>query len=84
MADAQENKETVVEATNTEEGGSKKKKNTNTKRGREALKDPDLGSALDPHPDPNDEDHVGMIYVGRIDEDGSRIGFDQDNGEYEG
>lgn len=79
MADAQENKETVVEATNTEEGGSKKKKNTNTKRGREALKDPDLGSALDPHPDPNDEDHNGMIYVGRIDEDGSRIGFDQDN-----
>lgn len=32
------------------------------------------------HPDPNEEDYSGMIYVGRIDDDGKRIGFDADNG----
>jgi len=42
--------------------------------------DPEVGSALDPHPDPNDEHYDGMIYVGRKDADGRRIGFEVDNG----
>lgn len=37
------------------------------------------------HPDPNDENHPGMIYIGRLegekDEDRRRVGFDLDNGE---
>jgi hypothetical protein len=32
------------------------------------------------HPDPNDENYPGMIYIGRVDDDGKRIGFDADNG----
>lgn len=28
------------------------------------LQDPEIGSALDPHPDPNDESHPSMIYIG--------------------
>ncbi len=32
------------------------------------------------HPDPNDENYPGMIYIGRVDEHGKRIGFDADNG----
>mmetsp|Transcript_8778 Transcript_8778/g.11044 ORF Transcript_8778/g.11044 Transcript_8778/m.11044 type:complete len:490 (-) Transcript_8778:152-1621(-) len=38
------------------------------------------GSALDPHPDPNDENYDGMIYIGRKEEDGSRMSFDKNNG----
>jgi len=42
--------------------------------------DEEIGANLDPHPDPNDENHEGMVYVGRHDEHGKRLGFDQDNG----
>lgn len=34
----------------------------------------------EPHPDPNEEGHPNMIYIGRKDGDGKRIGFDVDNG----
>jgi len=34
----------------------------------------------EPHPDPNEEDYSGMIYIGRLDEDGRRVGFEADNG----
>ena len=38
------------------------------------------------HPDPNHENHPGMIYIGRLegenDEDRRRVGFDFDNGEW--
>ena len=60
---------------------TRRSKEKKVKRGAEALKDPEVGSALDPHPDPNDENYEGMIYVGRMDEEGRRIGFDVDNGE---
>ena len=41
----------------------------------------ELGANLEPHPDPNEQDHEGMIYVGRKHHhDGSRVGFDEDNG----
>lgn len=40
-----------------------------------------VGSALDPHPDPNDENYEGMIYIGRHEEDGKRMGFEKNNGE---
>ncbi|KAL3786792.1 hypothetical protein ACHAW5_007625 [Stephanodiscus triporus] len=32
------------------------------------------------HPDPNVENYSGMIYIGRLDDDGKRVGFDADNG----
>ncbi len=32
------------------------------------------------HPDPNEENYSGMVYVGRIDDEGKRVGFDADNG----
>ena len=36
---------------------------------------------LEDHPDPNEENYDGMIYVGKIDlESGRRIGFEQQNG----
>lgn len=35
---------------------------------------------LEPHPDPNEEDYPGMVYVGRLDGEGKRMGFDVDNG----
>lgn len=35
----------------------------------------------EPHPDPNEEDYAGMAYIGRLDDEGRRVGFDQDNGE---
>lgn len=35
---------------------------------------------LEGHPDPNDENHEGMVYVGRLTDDGTRVGFDVDNG----
>eukprot|EP00584_Thalassiosira_punctigera_P006516 CAMPEP_0172535712 /NCGR_PEP_ID=MMETSP1067-20121228/7589_1 /TAXON_ID=265564 ORGANISM="Thalassiosira punctigera, Strain Tpunct2005C2" /NCGR_SAMPLE_ID=MMETSP1067 /ASSEMBLY_ACC=CAM_ASM_000444 /LENGTH=474 /DNA_ID=CAMNT_0013320653 /DNA_START=100 /DNA_END=1524 /DNA_ORIENTATION=- len=38
------------------------------------------GEEEEPHPDPNEEDYPGMIYVGRMDDDGRRTGFDVDNG----
>jgi uncharacterized membrane protein len=34
----------------------------------------------EPHPDPNDENYVGMIYIGRMDDDGKRVGWHTDNG----
>ena len=34
----------------------------------------------EPHPDPNKENYSGMIYIGRLDDDGKRVGFDADNG----
>jgi len=34
----------------------------------------------EPHPDPNEENYPGMIYIGRMDDDGRRVGFDADNG----
>jgi len=40
----------------------------------------DIGANVEPHPDPNDEDYEGMVYVGRHDEMGHRMGFEQDNG----
>ena len=46
------------------------------------IEDVEYGSALDPHPDPNDENYEGMIYIGRHDVEGRRVGFDQDNGEF--
>jgi hypothetical protein len=45
------------------------------------VEDVEFGSALDPHPDPNDENYDGMIYIGRHDEEGHRVGFEVDNGE---
>lgn len=33
------------------------------------------------HPDPNEEDYSGMIYVGRMNDEGRRAGFEVDNGE---
>jgi len=44
--------------------------------------DPDdtkIGTALDPHPDPNEEDYPGMIYMGATN-DTHRITHDQPNG----
>lgn len=44
------------------------------------------GMNLEPHPDPNEEDHEGMIYIGRLhhhddgDNKNRRMGFDVDNG----
>lgn len=37
------------------------------------------GSALDPHPDPNEEDYPNMIYIG-ANNGTHRIGFDEPNG----
>lgn len=34
----------------------------------------------EPHPDPNEEDYSGMIYIGRVDGEGRRVGFHTDNG----
>ena len=34
-----------------------------------------------PHPDPNNEHYDGMVYIGRMDENGRRVGFEVDNGE---
>lgn len=43
--------------------------------------DDEFGANLEDHPDPNDEHYDGMMYVGRHDENGRRIGLDQhDNG----
>ncbi len=41
--------------------------------------DPEIGSALDPHPDPNEEDYPNMIYMGATNET-HRITHDQPNG----
>jgi len=41
----------------------------------------EFSANLDDHPDPNDEDYEGMIYVGKHDQvTGQRVGYDQDNG----
>eukprot|EP00569_Conticribra_weissflogii_P001679 CAMPEP_0171352790 /NCGR_PEP_ID=MMETSP0878-20121228/42531_1 /TAXON_ID=67004 /ORGANISM="Thalassiosira weissflogii, Strain CCMP1336" /LENGTH=500 /DNA_ID=CAMNT_0011858541 /DNA_START=52 /DNA_END=1554 /DNA_ORIENTATION=+ len=45
-----------------------------------ALEAEDEETEEEPHPDPNDENHPGMIYVGRKVDDGRRAGFDVDNG----
>jgi len=34
------------------------------------------------HPDPNEEEYSNMIYIGRVDDDGKRVGFEHDNGMY--
>ena len=34
------------------------------------------------HPDPNEEEYSNMIYIGRVDDDGNRVGFEHDNGMY--
>ena len=51
--------------------------------GSDGEDDGEFGTNLEPHPDPNDEDHEGMIYIGRYsdehDENKKRIGFHQDN-----
>lgn len=39
-----------------------------------------VGDEGEQHPDPNDENYPGMIYIGRIDDDGRRVGFAADNG----
>ena len=45
------------------------------------LVDEEWGTNLEDHPDPNDENYDGMIYVGKHDEiTGRRVSFDQDNG----
>ena len=36
----------------------------------------------EPHPDPNEEDYSNMIYIGRMDDEGKRVGFEYDNGSY--
>ena len=36
----------------------------------------------EPHPDPNEEDYSNMIYIGRMDDEGKRVGFEHDNGMY--
>jgi len=46
----------------------------------EEILDDIVGSALDPHPDPNDENYEGMIYIGRHEDDGTRMGFEKNNG----
>ena len=40
----------------------------------------EVGANLEPHPDPNDEHYEGMIYVGKHDREGRRVGFESDNG----
>jgi len=42
--------------------------------------DPEVGSALDPHPDPNEEDHHKMIYMGATNSTNHRVSFDEPNG----
>ena len=37
----------------------------------------------EPHPDPNNENYSGMIYIGRMDDDGKRVGWHTDNGRME-
>ena len=61
-------------------GGSKS--TPKIKHGLEAINDPEVGSALDPHPNPNEENYDGMIYVGMLDIEGHRVGFDVDNGKF--
>jgi sulfatase modifying factor 1 len=39
----------------------------------------DSNTVVEPHPDPNDEDHAGMIYMGRLSDDAFRLGHDVDN-----
>ncbi|GKY90836.1 hypothetical protein MPSEU_000056400 [Mayamaea pseudoterrestris] len=43
------------------------------------LDDPELGANLERHPDPNDEHHQNMVYVGRHDADGRRMSRMHDN-----
>ncbi|KAL3801551.1 hypothetical protein HJC23_000989, partial [Cyclotella cryptica] len=45
-----------------------------------ASADPADSTDEEPHPDPNEEDYSGMVYIGRMDENGRRVGFDMDNG----
>ena len=44
--------------------------------------DNDYADEEEQHPDPNDEHYPGMVYIGRMDDDGKRVGFDADNGKY--
>jgi hypothetical protein len=45
-----------------------------------AAADPVDATDEEPHPDPNEEDYPGMAYIGRLDGEGRRVGFDADNG----
>jgi len=39
------------------------------------------GDEEEDHPDPNEEHHEGMVYIGRLDDDGqTRVGFHEPNG----
>jgi len=69
---------TLLKDTQGEEQGTQTK--PKVKRGLEAINDPEVGSALDPHPDPNEENHDGMIYLGMLGDNGHRVGFEVDNG----
>ena len=43
--------------------------------------DEELGANIEAHPDPNDEEYDGMVYVGKHDiSTGRRVGFEEDNG----
>lgn len=58
---------------------------SNTKDVHESMEEEEevedmIGSALDPHPDPNEENYEGMIYIGRHEDNGKRMGFDKNNG----
>jgi hypothetical protein len=48
----------------------------------DAALDSEIGANLEPHPDPNEEHYVNMVYVGRMhhEDDETRLGFDVDNG----
>lgn len=59
---------------------SSNNRNDNKENDDEFLENDIVGSAVEPHPDPNDEDYPGMIYVGRIDyTTGRRLSNDYDN-----
>lgn len=59
---------------------SNNNKNKKNKSYNNQLDLEEFGTALEPHPDVNEEDHPGMVYVGRKHHhDGSRIGFEEDD-----
>ncbi len=64
--------------------GGGEESSSNTKDVNESMEEEEvedmIGSALDPHPDPNEENYEGMIYIGRHEDNGKRMGFDKNNG----
>jgi formylglycine-generating enzyme len=53
----------------------------NSVKSSRSIDNNDHNNQLEPHPDPNEENHDGMVYIGKVDsETGHRIGFDHDNG----